>query len=117
MIKEAFLGRRPSHFHLNPIVKAYIISEAFLWSAWDFVLPLVAVFVVSVVTGGNIQIAATGYSTYLVSRVIFELISGRILIGSKDRKKILMSIVGMVCLSIAYVGFAFSSTILNIFFF
>lgn len=117
MLREKFLGRNPSHFHLNPIIKAYIISEAFLWSAWDFVMPIFAVFIVTTIPGGNVQLAAIGYSTYLITRVILELISGKILAGSKDRQKLLMSICGMTCLTIAYIGFAFSSTISSIFFF
>jgi|SRR3989344_4631682 len=117
MIKEAFLGRRPSHFHINPLVKAFILSEAFLWSAWNFITPLFAVFIVNDIEGGTIQAAATGFSIYLVSRVIFELISGRILAKSDDKGKILMAIFGILCLSFAYAGFAFSESITSIFLF
>lgn len=117
MIAERFVGRRPSHFHINPIVKAYIISEALLWAAWDSVTPIFAVFIVTKIPGANLQIAATGYSIYLITRVFFEMISGRMLLGSHDNEKLFMSIVGMVFLSIAYVGFAFSVTILALFFF
>lgn len=117
MLREKFLGRNPSHFHLNPIVKAYIISESLLWSAWDFITPIFAIFVLKDIGGGTIQVAAAGYSTYLVTRVIFELISGRILMKSDDKGKIFMTIFGITCLSIAYLGFAASSTIFHIFFF
>ena len=115
MLKEKFLGRNPSHFTINPIVKTYIVAEAFLWSAWDFVMPIFGIFIVTNIAGASIQSAATGYSIYLVNRVIFEIISGRILKGSSDRKKFITTILGMACLSIAYIGFSFSQNLIAIF--
>lgn len=117
MLKEKFLGRNPSHFHINAIIKAFIISEAFLWSAWNFVTPLFAIFVIQDIAKGTIEVAATSYSLYLVIRVIFELISGKILTKSNDRGKISMAIFGILCLSLAYVGFAFSASTFHIFLF
>ena len=115
MLKEKFLGRNPSHFAINPIVKTFIVSEAFLWSAWDFVMPIFGIFIVTNIAGATIQSAAAGYSIYLINRVIFEIISGRVLRGSSDRKKFIITILGMACLSIAYVGFSFSQNIIAVF--
>lgn len=117
MLIDRFLGRRPSHFEINPIVKAYIISESFLWSAWDFVTPIFAVFIVKDIPGGTIQTVAMSYSVYLITRVIFELITGRVLQNSGDKKKFVMSILGILCLSLAYLGFAFTTTMSLIFIF
>ncbi len=117
MLREKFLGRNPSHFKINPIIKAFILSEAFLWSAWNFTTPLFAIFVINDIEGGTIQAAATGYSLYLVTRVIFELISGRLLAKSGDKRKFFLAIFGIFCLSIAYIGFSFSTTILQMFLF
>lgn len=117
MLKEKFLGRNPSHFQINSIVKTFILSEAFLWSAWNFLIPLFAIFVIKDIPGGTIQDAATGYSIYLVSRVIFELISGKILVKSNDKGKIFMAIFGIFCLSIGYAGFIFSDNVFRMFLF
>lgn len=117
MLIERFLGRKPSHFEINPVVKAYMISEALLWSAWDFVTPIFAIFIVKNVPSGSIQTAAIGYSIYLITRVIFEIISGRLLQGSSNRKKFTIAISGMICLSLAYIGFAFSQNIITVFLF
>lgn len=115
MFIDRFLGRRPSHFEINPIVKSYIISETFLWSAMDFVFPIIALFIAKNIPGGSIQTAASGYSIYLISRVIFELISGRILQHTKDKKKMIIAIVGIFCLSLAYFVFAFTNTLYLVF--
>lgn len=117
MLADRFLGRKPSHFHINYIVKAYIISEAFLWSAWDFIIPIFAIFITTSVVGGSIQTAAIGYSIYLVTRVVFELITGRVLAKSNDRNKLIGAVLGMSLLTISYIGFIYSETILFIFLF
>ncbi|MBI1982054.1 MAG: MFS transporter [Candidatus Levybacteria bacterium] len=117
MLKEQFLGRNPSHFQINPVVKAFIVSETFLWSAWNFVTPIFAIFVVSNIEGGNVQIAASAFSVYLIARVFSELLSGRYLLGKIERGKFILTIGGMLFLSLSYVGFAFSNTIFYLFFF
>jgi MFS family permease len=117
MLREQFLGRNPSHFTLNKIVEAFIISETFLWSAWNFVTPIFAIFVVNDIKGGNIQIAASAFSVCLISRVIFEIITGRYLNNKTDRNRLHLTILGMVIMSVAYIGFAFSHTIPLLFLF
>ena len=106
-----FLSRNPSHFHINPIVKAFFVSEAFICSGWNFIVPIIAIFVVTTIKGGNVEIAGIGYSINLISRVIAELITGRILLGAKDTKKMIVAIIGISCLSLAYFSFMFASTI------
>jgi len=117
MLKEQYIGRNPSHFKLNKVVEAFIISETFLWSAWSFVAPIFAIFVVNGIRGGNIQIAASAYSIHLIVRVIFEIISGKYLGGKADKYKLYLVISGMILMSISYMGFAFSHSILALFLF
>lgn len=116
MLKESFIGRRPSHFSVNPFVKSFIISETFLWSAWNFVMPIFAIFISNTISGGSIETAATSYSAYLIVRVVCELVSGQAL----SRKKSLSTyfiLAGMICISLAYLGFAFTSSILGVYIF
>lgn len=117
MFRESFLGRNPSHFQVNTIVKAYIMSDSLLWSAWNFVTPIFAIFVVNDLNGGNVQTASLGFSTYLLFRVIFDLFSGRFLLKSSDKRKMTMAVAGMLCISIAYLGFAFTKEVTLMFFF
>lgn len=104
-------------FGINPIVKAYIISDAFLWSGWNFVMPIFAIFVVNNIAHAPVQIASIGYSIYLISRVVFELISGQLLRNTHDRKKIFATIIGITLISVAYIGFSFSTFVLQLFLF
>lgn len=114
MLREIFLGRNPSHFHVNPIVKTFIVSELFVWSAMNFILPIFALFATSI-PHGNIEIAATAYSIHLLVRVVFELISGRYFATVPDTKKILIIVFGMIIMSMAYFGFIFVNTLFTLY--
>jgi MFS family permease len=117
MLKEQFIGRNPSHFKLNKVVEAFIVSETFFCSAWNFVAPIFAIFVVNSIKGGNIQIAASAFSSHLIARVIFEIISGKYLSNKADKYKLYLVVSGMILMSISYIGFAFSHSILALFLF
>lgn len=118
MLKEHFLGHKPSHFlKIDPMVKAFIISDSFLWSAWNFITPIFAVFATTKIENGNVEVAAAAFSTYLISRVMFELISGKYAAHTSDRKKIMITIFGILLISAAYIGFSYSYSIAHIFIF
>jgi len=117
VIKEIFLGKKPSDFHMNPVVKAFIISEIFLWSSWNAIIPIFAIFAATKIPGGNTEIAAASFSTYLIVRVIFELISGRYLSKSTDIQKFIISIIGIILMSVGYVGFALTKNVSSLFLF
>ncbi len=110
MLREQYAGRNPSHFlRIDPVVKAYIVSESFLWSAWNFTTPIFAVFATQNIKHGSVEIAASAFSTYLITRVIFELISGRYTARFNDVKKMYVTTVGAGAISFAYIGFAFAT--------
>ncbi len=117
MIKEVFIGKLPSNFSFNPTVKAFIVSETLVWSAWNLVTPIFAIFAVNEIPGSNIGIAGSVFSAYLIVRVICELLSGRYLMRSTAGLKFKMSILGIILLSLAYLGFAFSNSLLLLFVF
>lgn len=117
MFKEHFRGRNPASFHINPLVKSFIISEAFLWSAWNFFAPIFAIFVASTIKGGSIEFAAMAFSAHLIARVLTELVESKYLPKASERQKIKITIIGLLLMSFSYVGLAFSSEIFHVFLF
>lgn len=115
MLKEIFIGRAPSHFQVNAIIKAFIISEVFLWSAWNFIIPIIAIFSATKISGGSIEIAASAYSVHLIVRVIFELISGRFLLKTDELRKFFTTILGLLFISVSYLSFAFTRDVTSLF--
>lgn len=102
---------------MNSIVKAFIISEIFLWSSWNAITPIFAIFAATEISGGNTEIAASSFSAYLIVRVIFELVSGRYLAKSKDIQKFAVSIIGIFLVSLGYLGFALTKNVSSVFVF
>lgn len=116
MLREMFFGRQPSHFEINSVVKAFIVGEMMLWSAWNSIYPIIALFTVQL-KGGDIKTAASAYSTYLFVRVIIELLSGRFLVGSGELRKFVFTILGSLILSVSYLGFALSKEVFDLYIF
>lgn len=117
MIKEIFIGKSLSHFRINPVVKAFIVSETFLWTAWNSVVPIFAIFAATKIPNSNTQVAAAAFSSYLISRVVFELVSGRYIQKATEFKKFTITMFGILLISAAYAGFVFTHTIPQLFFF
>lgn len=86
-----------------------------MWSAWDLILPIVAIFIARNIPGGGIRVAAMGYSIYLISRVVFELVAGKFLFKTNDRKKMATAIFGILCLSAGYFSFVFTNSVQLVF--
>lgn len=115
MLREIFIGRAPSHFHINKTIQAFIVSEMFFWSSWNFIMPIFAIFAATRITGGSVEVAASGFSAHLISRVIFELVSGRFLAKSTELKKFIATILGILVLSAAYIGFMSTTEIAHVY--
>ncbi len=117
MIKEIFIGRPLKAFSINPLVKAFIVSETFLWTAWNSITPIFAIFAATKIKNSNIEIAASIFSVYLIARVIFELISGRFTQNATETKKFVVTIIGIACISISYIGLIFTINIGSLYLF
>lgn len=117
MLRELLGGRKPSEFQMNPFVKTYIISESFLWAAWNFMSPIFAIFIVQYIPGARIETAATAYSAHLVARVLMELWAGKYLGGSSEIKKVQLTIFGIGIISFSYIGLIFTTSLPTLFLF
>ena len=111
MIFQSFLGHKPSKFHINPIVRAFILSETVFWGGINLMGPIFAIFIADEVSGGNIEVVGTAATVYLLSRMVFELIAARLLNGAKDDTKFVYVTVGTLIVAIAYFGFVFASNV------
>lgn len=105
-----------SRLKINSIIKAVIIAEMLLWSGWNFIMPIFSIYIVEL-PNGSIEKAATSFSIYLFARVIFGLLSGKLLNKKRTRHKFFILLFGMSLLSISYLGLAFSTDILEVYFF
>lgn len=100
---------------MNKVIRSFIISEFFFWSAWNAVVPIFTVFVIKAYPGSNIAYGTAAYSCHLVFRIFTELLIGRRLSSVSDTMRIFLTITGIVITSIAYVGFAFYGAMIMLF--
>lgn len=98
---------------INPIVLAFIFSEAFFWSAWNLISPIIAVYVVSTLPNGSVQTAAFGFTLYLLVRVIVGLLVSNVISFPSDRKRMITDSTGMLILSCCYLLIAFIPSVLT----
>lgn len=117
MLKEQFISRNPTHFQVNPVVKSFIISEGIIWSAWNFLAPVFAIFLISKVQGGSVELVGIAYSFHLIARVIVELANSKYLSSCSDKKKLNTTIIGLSVMTFGYLGIAFSQNVLHVFIF
>lgn len=116
MLHPQFINRLPGR-SFNPFVKTFMISDGLLFSAWSLIFPLFAVFVTTQISGGDIKAAASTVTTYFVVRIITEIFSGKYLSQFSEGRKLKVLMLGMVFVAVAYIGFAFSNSLTQIYLF
>lgn len=79
-------------------------------------MPIFAIYV-SGVKGGSIEAAASVVSVHLIARIIFELVSGRMLLNTTLTKKYLFTITGLLIIGLSFLGFALSTAVLPVYLF
>lgn len=88
-------------------MKAFIFAEMLLWSGWNFIMPIFAIYIATL-PQGSVEMAASSVSFYMVARVISGFISGKYLEGKRNRHKLYLTVTGMSMLGLTYIGMAFS---------
>lgn|GEM_PF-1660262 len=95
----------------NSFIKAFIASDAMLYSALNLVNILFAVFVTTEVSGGTIQAATAALTAGVVTRVLTELFAGKKISGLPEAAKLNIITTGMALISISYVGFGLAQSL------
>lgn len=101
-------------FKINSVVKAFILAEMLLWSGWNFIMLFFSIYITRL-PGGTVQHAATATSIYFLSRVIFGLTSGRLLVKKSKEYKFAITIIGMSIVTICYIFMSQKTRMLDIF--
>lgn len=100
---------------LNPAIKAFLASELMFWSGWNLVMPIFAVFVTTKIPGATVSIAAYALTAHLLTRMVFELLSGRWVNKMSNPQRAVIDILGMIIVSVAYLVIALNPTITTVY--
>lgn len=70
-------------FPFNKIIKTLILSDILVFSAWGFISPILAIFVILNIEGGTVEVAGIAVGVYWVTKSLLQIPVGRYL----DRKR------------------------------
>lgn len=96
--------------NINKVVKILIISDFFLLSAWGLIIPILAIFVVEQVKGGNVEVVGISVGIYWILKSLIQVPIGKYLDrnhGEKDDYYFM--IFGTFLASLVPLGFIFVS--------
>lgn len=97
--------------HVSPFVRAFITSDALLYSSLNLVNILFVVYVTANVPGGTVQSATAALAIGFIARVIVDLSLGKTSSKLSETDKLRLIMLGMAAISMSYVGFALSHNI------
>ncbi len=115
MLHKLFGAYVPSGKKVDPVVRAFIISETFFWSGQNMLAPIFGIFIIEQVAGGSVEAAGMAVTAYMIARIFSELIVGKTLAGTHDKKKFWFSIVGIVVVALLYYLFIFVNTVMGVY--
>lgn len=97
--------------HVSPFVRAFITSDALLYSSLNLVNILFVIYVTANVPGGTVQSATVALAIGFIARVIVDLSLGKASSKLSETGKLRLIMLGMAAISLSYVGFALSHNI------
>ena len=115
LVREGHYSRIAKKPHLNPWVRAFIESEAIFWSGWGLINPVFAIFVLEHIVGGSITHVGVAATLSYIARMFGELASGRLLVDSSVRKKLLFMLGGLFISSFAYLSLILVSGLVGLY--
>ncbi len=115
MLHKLFGAYVPSGKKVDPVVRAFIISETFFWSGQNMLAPIFGIFIVEQVSGGTVEAAGMAVTAYMIARIFSELIVGKALSGTHDGKKFWFSIFGIIAVALFYYLFIFVHTVIGVY--
>lgn len=99
---------------VNSFVKAFIISDALLYSALNVVNILFTVYVTAKIPGGSVGVATTALIVGFLVRIAVELLFGKTSSKLSEQRKIAVIIAGMAAMSLGYAGFIVAHSLLGL---
>lgn len=96
---------------MQPFLRAFIISDALLYSSLNLINILFVVYVTTNVPDGTVASATTAIAVGLGARIITELAVGKKSSRLSEQHKLWLIIGGMAAITISYIGFALTDNI------
>lgn len=94
---------------VNKVVKILILSDFFLLSAWGLIMPILAIFIVGQIEGGDVRVAGMAVGIYWILKSLIQVPVGKYLDKNHGEKDDYYFMIGGTFLaSLVPLGFIFA---------
>ena len=73
-------------FTFNKIIKTLIVTDVFIYSSWGLIMPILAVFIVGSIQGGDASVVGMAIGIYWLQNPSFRFLLGSILIVITEKR-------------------------------
>ena len=95
---------------INKVIKILIFSDFFLLSAWGLISPILAIFIVENIKGGDVRVVGIAVGIYWLAKSLIQIPIGRYLdIKKGEKDDYYFLIFGTFLASLTPLGYIFSS--------
>ncbi len=95
---------------INKVVKVMVFSDLFLNSGWGLVSPILAIYILGTIEGGNVQVAGIAMGVYWLGKSILQIPIAHYLDKNHGEKDDYYALIGGTILaSLTPLGFIFAT--------
>jgi len=95
---------------INGIVKIMVATDMVLYSGWGLISPILAIYILEKIDGGNVQVAGIAMGIYWVVKALVQVPLAHYLDKTHGEKDDYYSLVlGIILTSLSPIGFIFAS--------
>ena len=94
---------------LNKVVKVMVFSDLFLSSGWGLIAPILAIYIIRDIKGGDVEVAGIAIGIYWLTKSIFQLPIAHYLDKNHGEKDDFFALfTGTILASLTPIGFIFA---------
>ena len=95
---------------INKVIKVMVFSDLILNSGWGLIGPILAIYILGNIKGGNVQVAGIAMGTYWLGKSIFQIPIAHFLDKNHGEKDDYYTLIGGTLLaSLTPIGFIFAT--------
>lgn len=113
-LRTAF--RSIKHFHVNVVIKILILSDLIIWSAYNLLAPVFAIFITEQIPGASLESVGIAAGLYFIVKAIAEVPVGIYLDKMKGEKDELYSaLIGTMLTAFVYFSYSFVDSVWHLY--
>lgn len=110
------VARSIKHFKINPIIKILILSDLVIWSSYNLLAPVFAIFITSQIPGAGLEAVGIAASLYFITKAVCEVPVGIMLDKIKgERDELYSAMLGTLLTAGVYFSYVFVTAVWHLY--